>query len=80
MIATEDTRRTKNISNTLRKECLKILNLAKAAALDGEKVQGKDILSLLVKANVTAENEKHRLTDDEVMGQVSLITLSSNRD
>lgn len=80
MIATEDTCRTKDISNALRKECLKILNLAKAVALDGEKVQGKDILSLLVKANVTAEYEKHRLTDDEVMGQVSLITLPSNRD
>ena len=76
MTATKDTRRTKNISNTLRKESVKILELAKAAALDGEKVQGKDILSLLVKANVAADNEKQRLSDEEVMGQMSTFILA----
>lgn len=76
MTATKDTRRTKNISNTLRKESIKILDLAKAAALDGDKVQGKDILSLLVKANVAADNEKQRLSDDEVMGQMSTFILA----
>ena len=76
MTATKDTRRTKNISNTLRKESVKILELAKAAALDGEKVQGKDILSLLVKANVAADNEKQRLSDEEVMGQMATFILA----
>lgn len=44
---------------------------AKAAALAGEKSPAKDLLSLLVQANLKGD-EKSRLTDEEVRGQVRL--------
>lgn len=69
--ATERARRSKHLMKTMRKESERILETAKSAALDDEPDLGKDLLSLLVKANVQADNEKTRLSDQEIMGQVS---------
>jgi len=76
-LPTETTRRTKFISDTVRTESLKILKLAKEAAKAGDdQVGGKDLLSLLVKANVQATDEKHKLDDQEVLGQMSTFILA----
>ena len=56
---------------TMRTESEKILREAKAAAQAGDRSSGKDLLSLLVKANLSGDGEKNRMSDEEVMGQVS---------
>lgn len=55
---------------TMRTESEKILREAKAAAKTGDRSSGKDLLSLLVKANLSGDGEKNRMSDEEVMGQV----------
>ena len=57
---------------TMRKESESILQTAKSAVLNNDLDLGKDLLSLLVKANVLADSEQSRLSDQEVMGQVSV--------
>ena len=57
---------------TMRKESESILQTAKSAVLNNDLDLGKDLLSLLVKANILADSEKSRLSDQEVMGQVSV--------
>ena len=54
----------------MRSECGKLLREAQAEARLGDRSTSKDLLSLLVKANMS-DDEKTRLTDEEVMGQVS---------
>lgn len=62
---------------TMRSESEKILQEAKAAAKAGDRSSGKDLLSLLVKANLSGDSEKNRMTDEEVMGQVSMDLFAS---
>ncbi|CAE7228755.1 unnamed protein product [Rhizoctonia solani] len=48
----------------------------KKAALEhdyktGSTSHGRDLLTLLIKSNMASENEAHRMSDDEVLGQIS---------
>ena len=75
-IALEDFRRVRRIATTIRSESLKMLHSARLATLDDEGEPGKDVLSLLVKANMAEGNEKLRLSDEEVLGQASRLVAS----
>jgi hypothetical protein len=55
---------------------------SKKAALDhdyktGSTLQGRDLLTLLIKSNMTSENKAHRMSDDEVLGRRFKSTLKS---
>lgn len=69
-LPTKRTRAIKNSMATMRSECGKLLKEAQAEARLGDRSTSKDLLSLLVKANMSGD-EKSRLNDEEVMGQVS---------
>lgn len=53
-----------------------MLHSARLAAVDEEREPGKDVLSLLVKANMAEDNEKLRLSEEEVLGQASRLVVS----
>jgi hypothetical protein len=56
----------------------------KKAALDqdyktGSTSQGRDLLTLLIKSNIQAENEGHRMSDEEVLSRKSNLACLQNR-
>ncbi|KAI0629819.1 cytochrome P450 [Trametes polyzona] len=75
-----DVRRMVDISDTMAKRSLEIINGKKALLLEGDQAlahevgEGKDIMSLLLKANMIASDaEKH--TDEELIAQMSTFIL-----
>ncbi|CAE6430693.1 unnamed protein product [Rhizoctonia solani] len=55
----------------------------KKAALDqdyktGSISQGRDLLTLLIKSNIQAENEGHRMSDEEVLSQISTFLVAGH--
>ncbi|CCO36563.1 Taurochenodeoxycholic 6 alpha-hydroxylase [Rhizoctonia solani AG-1 IB] len=55
----------------------------KKAALDqdyktGSTSQGRDLLTLLIKSNIQAENEGHRMSDEEVLSQISTFLVAGH--
>ncbi|KAL7282889.1 hypothetical protein ACG7TL_002304 [Trametes sanguinea] len=68
------------ISDTLEAQSVKLVNDKKAAlgdeGLQHQVGEGKDIMSVLLRANTKAADED-RLTDDEVVAQVSTLVLAA---
>ncbi|KAG8743099.1 hypothetical protein FRC10_000399 [Ceratobasidium sp. 414] len=60
---------------TMRRIGLKVINDKKEALTHdfktGSTTQGRDLLTLLIKSNMAYENEGQRMSDDEVLGQIS---------
>ncbi|KAG8681346.1 hypothetical protein FRC08_015699 [Ceratobasidium sp. 394] len=60
---------------TMRRIGLKLIDDKKAALTQdfktGSTTQGRDLLTLLIKSNMAYENEGQRMSDDEVLGQIS---------
>ncbi|CAE7156988.1 unnamed protein product [Rhizoctonia solani] len=55
----------------------------KKAALEqddktGSNSQGRDLLTLLIKSNIQAENEAHRMSDEEVLSQISTFLVAGH--
>ncbi|KAF8685042.1 cytochrome P450 [Rhizoctonia solani] len=55
----------------------------KKAALDqdyktGSASQGRDLLTLLIKSNIQAENEGHKMSDQEVLSQISTFLVAGH--
>ncbi|KAG8769239.1 hypothetical protein FRC12_005086 [Ceratobasidium sp. 428] len=44
----------------------------------GSAAQGRDLLTLLIKSNMAFENEGQRMTDDEVLGQISTFLVAGH--
>ncbi|KAH9852524.1 cytochrome P450 [Lenzites betulinus] len=80
LVPQTDVKRMVAISDTMRRRSLEIINEKKSALLKGDEAlvhqvgEGKDIMSLLLKANMIASDaEKH--TDDELIAQMSTFIL-----
>ncbi|KAI9069463.1 cytochrome P450 [Trametes sanguinea] len=75
-------RRMIQISDTLEAQSVKLINDKKAALAQGDEGlkqqvgEGKDIMSVLLRANMNAADED-RLTDDELVAQVSTLVLAA---
>ncbi|KAI0350833.1 cytochrome P450 [Trametes cingulata] len=65
-----------HISDTLHQRSLEIFQAKKAAILAGEKTDSKDIITILLKANMAA-SEEERLPDDQLLGQMSSIIFAA---
>ncbi|KAL5639582.1 hypothetical protein ACGC1H_006261 [Rhizoctonia solani] len=55
----------------------------KKAALEqddktGSNSQGRDLLTLLIKSNIQSENEAHRMSDEEVLSQISTFLVAGH--
>ncbi|KAI0823800.1 cytochrome P450 [Trametes gibbosa] len=76
-----DIRKMMNISDTMTKRSLEIIDEKKMALLKGDDVlrekigEGKDLMSILLKANMLAP-EADRLTDEELVAQMSTFMLA----
>ncbi|KAH9852154.1 cytochrome P450 [Lenzites betulinus] len=66
----------KHIADTLHTRSLEIFLAKKAAVEAGENGDAKDIMSVLLQANMTASQED-RLPDDELLGQMSSIIVAA---
>ncbi|KAH9857430.1 cytochrome P450 [Lenzites betulinus] len=81
VIPNSDIRQMMNISDTMVKRSLEIINEKKMALLKGDDVmrekvgEGKDLMSILLKANMLAP-EADRLSDDELVAQMSTFILA----
>ncbi|KAI0706023.1 cytochrome P450, partial [Cerioporus squamosus] len=69
-----------DISDTMRRRAVEIVELKKAALIRGDEEllpagEAKDIMSLLLKANMSA-SEEDKISDEEVIAQVSTIMLA----
>ncbi|OJT08558.1 Docosahexaenoic acid omega-hydroxylase CYP4F3 [Trametes pubescens] len=80
LVPHRDFKRMMDISDTMARRSLEIINEKKSALLKGDDAlvqqvgEGKDIMSLLLKANMIAsEGEKH--TDEELVAQMSTFIL-----
>ncbi|EIW61057.1 cytochrome P450 [Trametes versicolor FP-101664 SS1] len=80
LVPHRDFKRMMEISDTMARRSLEIINEKKSALLKGDDAlvhqvgEGKDIMSLLLKANMIAsEGEKH--TDEELVAQMSTFIL-----
>ncbi|QRW13171.1 cytochrome P450 family protein [Ceratobasidium sp. AG-Ba] len=60
---------------TMRRIGMKLINEKKEALTQdfktGSTTHGRDLLTLLIKSNMAYENEGQRMSDDEVLGQIS---------
>ncbi|KAF9564195.1 cytochrome P450 [Agrocybe pediades] len=77
-----DLRKLTNIIDTMHNTSVKIYQTKKKAIEAGDETlleqvgRGKDIMSILIKANMNAE-EGERLTEEEVLGQMSTLTFAA---
>lgn len=75
-IPTKGTKRINETTRVMQREGKKMLEQRRQQAIDGELEGKKDLLSLLVKANMQATNPKDKLGDDEVSSSHLLLILS----
>ncbi|KAI0717427.1 cytochrome P450 [Cerioporus squamosus] len=81
MIPSKNVRRLRNISDIMHERSVLILNEKKAALEKGDDAlkhqvgEGRDIMSILLRANLMAA-EEDKLPDDELIGQVSTMVLA----
>ncbi|KAG9128434.1 hypothetical protein FRC07_012542 [Ceratobasidium sp. 392] len=75
LIPDERSRRLAASMATMRRIGTKLINDKKMALTQdfktGSTTQGRDLLTLLIKSNMAYENEGQRMSDDEVLGQIS---------
>ncbi|KAI0631059.1 cytochrome P450 [Trametes polyzona] len=64
------------ITDTLHQRSVEILEDKKAAIKDGQHGDAKDVISVLLRANMSA-SEEDRLPDDELVGQMSSIIFAA---
>ncbi|GLB42388.1 putative cytochrome P450 family protein [Lyophyllum shimeji] len=82
LIPSENVRRLRDIVNTMDQTTIQIFNEKKKALAEGDEAllkqvgQAKDIMSILMKANMEAD-EADRLPDDQVLGQMSSLTFAA---
>ncbi|KAI0764992.1 cytochrome P450 [Fomes fomentarius] len=81
MIPNEDVQRMREISDIMHEQSVLIYNQKKEALQKGDEAlkhqigEGRDIMSILLKANTLA-SEQDKLPDDELIGQVSTMILA----
>ncbi|KAJ3507575.1 hypothetical protein NMY22_g16892 [Coprinellus aureogranulatus] len=73
----------RDMVDAMHKTSIEIYEATKESLKDGQRVEGggrvgggKDIMSVLVKANLSA-SEEDRLTEDEMIGQISVLTFAA---
>ncbi|KAI0367225.1 cytochrome P450 [Pilatotrama ljubarskyi] len=69
-------RELRDVSNTLHDKSSEVIRQKKAALQDGELGTGKDIISILLKAN-SAASDRDKLPDDELVAQVSTLLFAA---
>ncbi|EAU85619.1 cytochrome P450 [Coprinopsis cinerea okayama7 len=73
----------KDIVDTMHKTSLEIYHSKKKALEEGDEVvarqigQGKDLLSILMRANMEADSDDERLHEDELIAQVTTFTFAA---
>ncbi|KAJ3516546.1 hypothetical protein NLJ89_g1046 [Agrocybe chaxingu] len=78
----KDLRDLRDHVDILHKTAVEIIETKKAALAEGDKAvarqigQGKDILSILLRANMSASKEES-LTEEELVGQISTLTFAA---
>ncbi|KAI0822981.1 cytochrome P450 [Trametes gibbosa] len=65
-----------HISETLHQRSVEIFEAKRAAIEAGEKTEGTDIMSILLRANM-ASSEVDRLPEDQLLGQMSVIIFAA---
>nr|VWO94959.1 Cytochrome P450 monooxygenase CYP52X1 [Ganoderma boninense] len=81
LIPSEDMRRMLKITDTMREHSQRIIDEKKAALKKGNDAlkhavgEGKDIMSICLKANTAAE-DKEKMTDEEILAQTSTFILA----
>ncbi|KAG8703084.1 hypothetical protein FRC09_004364 [Ceratobasidium sp. 395] len=82
IIPDERTKITKNNMANMRRIGMKLVESKKEALAQelktGSTAQGRDLLTLLIKSNMAYENEGQRMTDDEVLGQISTFLVAGH--
>ncbi|KAG9098413.1 hypothetical protein FS749_003865 [Ceratobasidium sp. UAMH 11750] len=75
-------RMTQNNMENMRRIGMKLVENKKAALAQelktGSTAQGRDLLTLLIKSNMAYENEGQRMTDDEVLSQISTFLVAGH--
>ncbi|KAF8604787.1 cytochrome P450 [Ceratobasidium sp. AG-I] len=75
LIPTARTRSMAASMATMHRVGMKLIDEKKTALAQdsktGSTTQGRDLLTLLIKSNLAYENEAHRMSDEEVLGQIS---------
>ncbi|KAI0739058.1 cytochrome P450 [Daedaleopsis nitida] len=66
----------KNVVDVLHETSVRLINEKKAALEKGEFSVGKDIMSILLKANMHA-SEDERLPDEQIIGQMSILLFAA---
>ncbi|KAM5545452.1 hypothetical protein V8D89_000490 [Ganoderma adspersum] len=81
LVPNQDLQHVMKISNTMREHSQRIIDEKKAALKKGNDAlahavgEGKDIMSICLKANMAAE-EKEKMTDEEILAQTSTFILA----
>ncbi|EIW55291.1 cytochrome P450 [Trametes versicolor FP-101664 SS1] len=70
------TQKLKRVVDILHQTSVKIIEEKKAALQKGEYAAGKDIMSVLLKANMAVE-EADRLPDEEIVGQINTLLFAA---
>ncbi|KAG8743097.1 hypothetical protein FRC10_000397 [Ceratobasidium sp. 414] len=82
LIPDERTRAQAEASAIMRRIGLKLIADKRASLAHelktGSTAQGRDLLTLLIKSNMAYENEGQRMTDDEVLAQISTFLLAGH--
>ncbi|KAG9128431.1 hypothetical protein FRC07_012539 [Ceratobasidium sp. 392] len=82
VIPDERSRRLKANMANMHRIGMKLVNDKKATLSQelktGSTAQSRDLLTLLIKSNMAYENEDQRMTDDEVLGQISTFLVAGH--
>ncbi|KAI0676559.1 cytochrome P450 [Trametes maxima] len=70
------TQRLKRVVDTLHETSVRIIDEKKTAISKGEYAAGKDIMSVLLKANMAAD-EAERLPDEQIVGQINTLLFAA---
>ncbi|KAL6306606.1 cytochrome P450 monooxygenase [Sparassis latifolia] len=83
LIPNRRVQRIKSAVDTLEKRSREIFDAKKAALLQGDEAvmhqigEGRDIMSVLIKANMAAKSEEDKLPEDQLLGQMAILTFAA---
>ncbi|KAI0350849.1 cytochrome P450 [Trametes cingulata] len=77
LVPSADIQKLKDAADVLYKTSVRIIEEKKLALQKGEYAAGKDIMSVLLKANMAAVNDADKLSDEEIVGQISTLLFAA---